>query len=263
MPRRRYRLRPARPLRRRHRRRARQPHVLPPGPRRRPGRVASSSRRSRSRSSPSASASCSTSSSGAASRASTSDRRREDAGPLDEPLNEAFRADSLTLGWDGDAERILVEARAQDEDGEADDPGRGRRRGRGRPRPAPRAADRRRGAHVRRPGLAGHRRRPAALPAVRPAARPAGPHLPAAQRPLRQLAPGADRPDARPRDDPRGPARRASSRSSGGSSSSTNNAMFVRVTRPCPEPEPSRSSSRPSTSRPSASGRSTTSRTGR
>ena len=45
-----------------------------------------------------------------------------DAAPLDEPLNEAFRAGSLTLGWDGGASRILVEARAQDEDGEAIDP---------------------------------------------------------------------------------------------------------------------------------------------
>jgi uncharacterized repeat protein (TIGR03847 family) len=46
----------------------------------------------------------------------------EDVRPLDEPLNEAFRAGSLTLGWDGDAERVLVEARAQSEDGEAIDP---------------------------------------------------------------------------------------------------------------------------------------------
>jgi uncharacterized repeat protein (TIGR03847 family) len=45
-----------------------------------------------------------------------------DSRPLDEPLNEAFRAGSLTLGWDGGAERVLVEARAQDEDGEAIDP---------------------------------------------------------------------------------------------------------------------------------------------
>jgi uncharacterized repeat protein (TIGR03847 family) len=44
------------------------------------------------------------------------------AAPLDEPLVEAFRAGSLTLGWDGGAERVLVEARAQDEDGEAIDP---------------------------------------------------------------------------------------------------------------------------------------------
>jgi len=46
----------------------------------------------------------------------------EDAAPLDEPLVEAFRAGSLTLGWDADAQRVLVEARAQDEDGEAIDP---------------------------------------------------------------------------------------------------------------------------------------------
>jgi uncharacterized repeat protein (TIGR03847 family) len=46
----------------------------------------------------------------------------QDTEPLDEPLNEAFRAGTLTLGWDGSAERVLVEARAQDEDGEAVDP---------------------------------------------------------------------------------------------------------------------------------------------
>ena len=45
-----------------------------------------------------------------------------DVEPLDEPLNEAFRAGSLTLGWDGGAGLVLVEARAQDEDGEAIDP---------------------------------------------------------------------------------------------------------------------------------------------
>jgi uncharacterized repeat protein (TIGR03847 family) len=38
--------------------------------------------------------------------------------PLDEPLNEAFRATTLTLGWDGDTERILIEARAPGEDDE-------------------------------------------------------------------------------------------------------------------------------------------------
>ena len=46
----------------------------------------------------------------------------EDTGPLDEPLVEAFRAGSLTLGWDEDADLVLVEARAQDEDGEGVDP---------------------------------------------------------------------------------------------------------------------------------------------
>jgi uncharacterized repeat protein (TIGR03847 family) len=37
-----------------------------------------------------------------------------DERPLDEPLNEAFRATTLTLGWDVDAERVLIEARATD-----------------------------------------------------------------------------------------------------------------------------------------------------
>ena len=35
-----------------------------------------------------------------------------DSAPLDEPINEAFRATTLTLGWDPEAERVLVEARA-------------------------------------------------------------------------------------------------------------------------------------------------------
>ncbi len=41
------------------------------------------------------------------------------SGPLDEPLNEIFRAGTLTLGWDPEAERILIEARElrpEDED---------------------------------------------------------------------------------------------------------------------------------------------------
>src|SRR6478609_5318416 len=38
--------------------------------------------------------------------------------PLEEPINDAFRATTLTLGWDGDAERILVEARADGDDDE-------------------------------------------------------------------------------------------------------------------------------------------------
>ena len=41
-----------------------------------------------------------------------------DSEPLDEPINEAFRATTLTLGWDGDAERILIEARAPGDDDE-------------------------------------------------------------------------------------------------------------------------------------------------
>jgi uncharacterized repeat protein (TIGR03847 family) len=46
----------------------------------------------------------------------------DDRGPLDEPINEAFRAGSLTLGWDGGAEKVLVEARAESDDGEPIDP---------------------------------------------------------------------------------------------------------------------------------------------
>jgi uncharacterized repeat protein (TIGR03847 family) len=41
-----------------------------------------------------------------------------DAGSLDEPLNEAFRAGTLSLGWDGSLGRVLVEARAEGEDDE-------------------------------------------------------------------------------------------------------------------------------------------------
>jgi len=44
-----------------------------------------------------------------------------DEKPLDEPLNEAFRATTLTLGWDGDAERILIEARAPGPDDEEEE----------------------------------------------------------------------------------------------------------------------------------------------
>jgi uncharacterized repeat protein (TIGR03847 family) len=35
--------------------------------------------------------------------------------PLDEPLNEAFRATTLTLGWDVDAEQVLIEAHSPSE----------------------------------------------------------------------------------------------------------------------------------------------------
>jgi uncharacterized repeat protein (TIGR03847 family) len=44
-----------------------------------------------------------------------------DEHPLDEPLNEAFRATTLTLGWDVDAEQILIEARAPGPDDEEDE----------------------------------------------------------------------------------------------------------------------------------------------
>jgi uncharacterized repeat protein (TIGR03847 family) len=62
----------------------------------------------------------------------TSDTAATDSGPLDEPLVEAFRATTLTLGWDADAGLVLVEARAEpieielesvedDDEGEADE----------------------------------------------------------------------------------------------------------------------------------------------
>ncbi len=45
-----------------------------------------------------------------------------DVGPLDEPLQEAFRAGALTLTWDGERERIIVEAREITEADEAGEP---------------------------------------------------------------------------------------------------------------------------------------------
>jgi uncharacterized repeat protein (TIGR03847 family) len=44
-----------------------------------------------------------------------------DSSPLDEPINETFRATTLTLGWDGDTEQVLVEARAETDDDEEDE----------------------------------------------------------------------------------------------------------------------------------------------
>jgi uncharacterized repeat protein (TIGR03847 family) len=44
-----------------------------------------------------------------------------DLSPLDEPINETFRATTLTLGWDGDTEQILVEARAETDDDEVEE----------------------------------------------------------------------------------------------------------------------------------------------
>jgi len=61
------------------------------------------------------------------------DAATTDSAPLDEPLVEAFRATTLTLGWDADAGLVLVEARAEpieieieangdDDDDDDDDP---------------------------------------------------------------------------------------------------------------------------------------------
>lgn len=47
----------------------------------------------------------------------------DEVGTLDEPLAEAFRAGTLTLGWDGGRERILIEARAQTDEDEGEPEG--------------------------------------------------------------------------------------------------------------------------------------------
>jgi uncharacterized repeat protein (TIGR03847 family) len=44
-----------------------------------------------------------------------------DAAPLDEPINEAFRVGSLTLGWDTQDDLVLLEAREQTENDEEDE----------------------------------------------------------------------------------------------------------------------------------------------
>lgn len=46
-----------------------------------------------------------------------------DSSPLDEPLVEAFRVGTLTLGWEAGTSSILVEARAILEDAEEDEEG--------------------------------------------------------------------------------------------------------------------------------------------
>jgi uncharacterized repeat protein (TIGR03847 family) len=52
----------------------------------------------------------------------------DDTAPLGEPLTEAFRVGTMTLGWDPQREQVVVEARAQqeadeDEDDEEEDEG--------------------------------------------------------------------------------------------------------------------------------------------
>ncbi len=47
---------------------------------------------------------------------SSVDRSGPDEGPLDEPLNELFRAGTLSLGWDADRPAIVIEAREGGED---------------------------------------------------------------------------------------------------------------------------------------------------
>ena len=116
----------------------------------------------------------------------------------------------------------------------ADRSRRGRRRGRGRAGPAAGAPDRRRGALVRGARRPGRGLRPAAVPAVRGAARPDRPHLPAPQRPLRQLG---DRGMLDPATT-LAVLRDGDIEVVGRIVESSNNALLVRVTRACPDPEP-------------------------
>jgi len=45
----------------------------------------------------------------------------DDTAPLGEPLTEAFRVGTMTLGWDPQREQVVVEARAQQEADDDDD----------------------------------------------------------------------------------------------------------------------------------------------
>jgi len=54
---------------------------------------------------------------GAAAKATVND----DPAPLDEPINEAFRVGTLTLGWDTQDDLVLIEAREETEDQEQDE----------------------------------------------------------------------------------------------------------------------------------------------
>ena len=112
-----------------------------------------------------------------------------DGAPLDEPINEAFRAATLSLGWDGSKGRVLVEARApsEDEDEEVlDDDDDSSPDG---PDVLPRSAAADGGPLVRRARRSGPGLGPAAVPAVRPAARSAG-HLCRGQRTSPELSRG-------------------------------------------------------------------------
>ena len=105
-----------------------------------------------------------------------------DNDPLATPVDEEFRVGTLGLAFDVKTSTVVIEAI------EVGDGRRGRGAGRG-SRPAPGAHHPGGHACVHRTGASGGRRRAAAVPAVRPAAEPSGPHLPPAQR----LPPQLDR----------------------------------------------------------------------
>ena len=194
-------LRHARPLRRRHRRRARQPHLLPPGPRRLADRLG------RPREGPGRRADPAPGRAARRARAARHRGRRHARGrstrtrrPLDEPINEAFRVGHAVARLGHRRTTSCCSRRAS-------------RPGTTRTRTTTRTStttdeDGPDLLRVRITALAARafvgralrraRRRPAAVPAVRPAARPAGPPLPAPQRPpaeLGGLTPAVDDPD--------------------------------------------------------------------
>ena len=104
-----------------------------------------------------------------------------DTDALELPIDEEFRVGAMGLAWDGDAGLVVIEAQAPVEDAEVaeetllEDVEDGPDALRVRIEPGRRA-------RVRRAGPPGGRGRPAAVPAVRPAARPGRARLPAAER---------------------------------------------------------------------------------
>ena len=160
-----------------HRRRARPAHLLPAGPRAAPGSPASRWRSSR----------CSPRRAGrrAARRADPATAPPTtipaitpvgliDTDPLEQPIEEEFRAGTITLSWDADDERVVIEVFPYAE-GPSSSPGRPERGADEEPEPEEiflvrmPAGD---GPRLRRAGRVGGRGRPRALPVLR---RPDGP----------------------------------------------------------------------------------------
>ena len=115
--------------------------------------------------------------------------RSTDSAPLDAPIEEEFRVGTMALAWDGDDERVVIEAQALVEEAEDGEP------------PLIDADDQVDGPPLLRVRLTGaaarafvhagpgrRRRRPAAVPVLRRPARPGRARLPARQRlpPLRR-----------------------------------------------------------------------------
>ena len=180
----------------------------------RPGRSASRWRRCRCRSSPTGSPSCSTRCADAAPMCPRSPPQVPRTSPRStSPILEEFRVGTMRLAWDGEDDRVVVEAQAQVDGAEVPDETTAM--------PTTRRTERtccacdspsRRLAHSSERALRGRRGRSPAVPALRAAARPGRPHLPAAERPPALSGGGRPRARACP------PARRRARRSRGGSS---------------------------------------------